>query len=371
MVNIIITHSAQSRPSMSIRVIRVLPDTAPLFTFARSGGIASIRSLFQQGLCSPKDVAASDGRSALQIAIYSGRAETAKFLVHQHADVEYEVKYFVSAVGACWKLSFQNLTVLEPCTIGKSRDDDDYLDESTARVDYRLLHKIVLGIASLPLEKHLEYSAEEINCQDAGRKTPLHWASVRGDTNAMQILLDFGADPNSLSNAHWTPIHPASMPNIPEGLEILLKHGPRINERNNRSDTAMSIICPLHDDDVCLDILHKYGADVHTTNNRRETTLHRASFRDHSRTVRWLLAHGVDINSIDATGCTAFHQCVKNGSRRTMELLLEAGCCTGATANDGRTILHDSAAFAGVEMLSLLNQYCVDPIDLRPKIPRV
>lgn len=69
MIDVNARWSSQCRPSMSLRVMRVLPDDAPLFGYVRQGDIPSVQSLFRQGLASPIDVAASDGRSVLHIAI--------------------------------------------------------------------------------------------------------------------------------------------------------------------------------------------------------------------------------------------------------------------------------------------------------------
>jgi hypothetical protein len=41
-------------------------------------------------------------------------------------------------------------------------------------------------------------------------ETPLHAASVRGDTAAVDRLLSLGADPNTADNAGWTPLHEAA-----------------------------------------------------------------------------------------------------------------------------------------------------------------
>lgn len=198
MINVNAQWSSQCRPSMSLRMMRVLPDESPLFAYVRQGDIPSIQSLFLQRLASPIDVAASDGRSVLHIAIYAGQPETAKFLINQNADCEYEDRYFNSAVGACWEMTFQRIPTLPPCTVGDSTEDTDFLDGR----EFTLLHKIVLGIALIPLAEHLNFSTSDINAKDVTGRTALHWASVRGDIQAIETLLAFGADPNVLSEAH-------------------------------------------------------------------------------------------------------------------------------------------------------------------------
>ncbi|KAH7319189.1 ankyrin repeat-containing domain protein [Rhexocercosporidium sp. MPI-PUGE-AT-0058] len=363
MINVVVTNSAQFGPAMTLRVIRVLPDTSPVFTFARKGDIPSMGSFFQQGLASPIDVAAGDGRSALHMALYAGQSDMARFLIAQNADCEYEDKYFISAVGACWEMTFQNTPTLPPCIVGKSSDDDDFLSEFTAKREYNGLHKIVLGLANISVEQHLELSGEDVNSREASGRTALHWAAVRGDLVALETLINFGADCNALSNAHWSPLHSGSLSEEPEVLERLVKAGADIEEPNNRGDTSLSIVCLVHDDENFLNTLYRLGANINTTNARGETCLHRAALRDNIRTARWLIDRGIGINLADKLGCTAFQQCIRNNCERTLSILLEAGCYTDTRANNGRTILHDAAAYSNIDILTTLCEASLDYVN--------
>lgn len=363
MVYVYVTNSMQSGPSMSLRIVRVLPDAAPIFTFARKGDILGMRSLFHQGIASPVDVADGDGRSALHMALYAGQSDMARFLIGQNADCEYEDKYFISAVGACWEMTFQNTPTLPPCVVGKSNDDNEFLNEFTAKREYNGLHKIVLGLANVSIEDHLGLTSEDINSREASGRTALHWAAVRGDLKAVRTLIAFGADLNALSNAHWSPLHSGSLSNSPEVLELLVRGGAKLEEPNNRGDTALSIVALVHDNESFLDILSRLGANIHTANQRGETLLHRASIRDNTRNVRWLIAHGIDANKADNSGCTALHQCIRNGCHKTLAILLEARCYVDTQANNGRTILHDAAAYGDLQMLTDLFGATLDFVD--------
>ncbi|KAA6409296.1 MAG: hypothetical protein FRX48_06849 [Lasallia pustulata] len=343
--------------------MRVLPDDAPLFGYVRQGDIPSVQSLFRQGLASPIDVAASDGRSVLHIAIYAGQPKTARFLIDQNADCEYEDKYFHSPVGACWEMTFQKVPTLPTCIVGESTEDIDFLDGR----EFTILHKIVLGIASIPLSEHLDFSNADINAKDAMGQTALHWASVRGDLEAIEILLASGADPNLLSDAHWSPPHHAAISAVPGTLEPLLRESAKVDELNNRGHTALSIAALVHDDPDFLNPLYRFGADVHSSNHSGQTSLHRTALRDNVSTARWLIDRGVDVNQPDKMGYTALHQCIRSGSHKTLALLLNAGCHTDMQASDARTILHDAAAHGDLKMLSILCEASLDSIDIEVK----
>ena len=59
-------------------------------------------------------------------------------------------------------------------------------------------------IASL-LKEQLENETDTINTLDDEGRTPLHLEALFGRTHTVQVLLDFGADPNKHCNRGWTP----------------------------------------------------------------------------------------------------------------------------------------------------------------------
>ena len=45
-----------------------------------------------------------------------------------------------------------------------------------------------------------------------GNETPLHWAAINGNVNAMKILLDHGANPNALDKVSLYLLHTHTNP---------------------------------------------------------------------------------------------------------------------------------------------------------------
>lgn len=75
----------------------------------------------------------------------------------------------------------------------------DYLEDYDTRVaiprelGLTILHQIVLGIVDIDLKTHLVASTAEIDIRCATGRTPLGWAIVRSDLNAVKLLVEFGA----------------------------------------------------------------------------------------------------------------------------------------------------------------------------------
>lgn len=90
------------------------------------------------------------------------------------------------------------------------------------------LHKIVPGIIQGDLRSGLETSTVSINQGDARKRTPLSWALIRDDFEAVQALLTFEADPNKRDNLGRSPLHFARSPGVcgahfDAGVEVTLR----------------------------------------------------------------------------------------------------------------------------------------------------
>lgn len=79
------------------------------------------------------------------------------------------------------------------------------------------------------------------NYQNFQRETPLHAAASRGHTNAVNILLNAGADPNALTIKNWTPAHHAARFGHKLALINLLKGGADVYAVNSDGNDAYKL----------------------------------------------------------------------------------------------------------------------------------
>ncbi|NP_001082131.1 BRCA1 associated RING domain 1 L homeolog [Xenopus laevis] len=72
-------------------------------------------------------------------------------------------------------------------------------------------------------------------------ETMLHLASIKGDIQGVEDLLNSGANPNVKDNAGWTPLHEACNLGHTMVVQLLLQHHALMNTTGYQNDT------PLHD----------------------------------------------------------------------------------------------------------------------------
>ncbi|KEH22084.1 ankyrin domain protein [Medicago truncatula] len=106
------------------------------------------------------------------------------------------------------------------------------------------------------------------NCH-CGR-TILHHAILCGNVEAVRILLECGANVESLvkttSKTEFLPVHMASRLGLPAITQCLIDFGCDLNSRTDCGDTAL-MICAKYKQEECLKVLTRAGADFCLVNS--------------------------------------------------------------------------------------------------------
>lgn len=151
------------------------------------------------------------------------------------------------------------------------------------------------------------------------RRTPLHHAAARNRLRMVRLLLELGADPNAMDATGATPLTTASQERAdPDIIAALLEAGARLDFltaiNTGRHDEAEAM---LRDDPA------RIGPDGADT-----VALHLAVNKKNVGAIRWLLSHGVAVNtkrSMWDCNHTALHMTVESGTIDIARLLLDAG----------------------------------------------
>jgi ankyrin repeat protein len=151
------------------------------------------------------------------------------------------------------------------------------------------------------------------------RRTALHHAAARNMPRIVELLLELGADPNAADATGAAALTTAVQENADRGIaSALLATGARIDLL-----TAVNLGRHGEAEAMLRDDPSRIGPD-----GRDTIALHLAVSRRNLATIRWLLAHGVDVNAkrpMWDCNHTALHMTIESGAVDIARLLLDAG----------------------------------------------
>ena len=108
--------------------------------------------------------------------------------------------------------------------------------------DGSVLHKAAYYSGSATLLENLITQGADVNARDKGAWTPLHLAAKNGHVEALQILLENGANMHVKDIKHgWTPLHIAIVSKQYESAKFLIRAGSSVSECDKWGNSAQKL----------------------------------------------------------------------------------------------------------------------------------
>jgi uncharacterized protein len=196
--------------------------------------------------------------------------------------------------------------------------------------------------------------------------TPLSLACTNGSAGMIGKLLAAGENANAIvSEAGDTALMLAARTGKPDAVELLLQHGAEVNKTNAQGQTAL-MWAAAEKNAAAVQVLIGHKADVNAKTHVAPppkpldtifsapfpvggmTALIFAARQNDLNSVRALLGAGADINESAADGTSAILVAVLNGHYELANFLLEHGADPNAPDAKGR-----GALYAAVDMRNL------------------
>ncbi len=178
---------------------------------------------------------------------------------------------------------------------------------------------------------------------------PLNIAAKTGIPEAVSMLIDRGAEVNTVSRFGRTSLTTACLYGRVEAARILLEHGAELFVNVPMYDETMEVV---DERKVCvpilssarqahpelLELLQEYGADITETDLNGETLLHKASEAGNLKVMNYLISSGLDVNQNKGAinnnprsrGEVALHYAVRNRQLEAIKLLIQHGADVNA-----------------------------------------
>lgn len=140
---------------------------------------------------------------------------------------------------------------------------------------------------------------EQLEMPAAEGETPLYFASMRGHSAIVDLLLKSGASVSSQTRSGNTPLHAAARGGHAEVLKSLLSARANPGALNAFGETAFFVACVQGHTEIAS-TLSRAGPGAGVPNKANMTPLHIASLCGHKEIVGMLLSMGTpDVNSPD------------------------------------------------------------------------
>jgi ankyrin repeat protein len=199
----------------------------------------------------------------------------------------------------------------------------------------------------------LEYGADP-NIPGRDGKTALHLAA-EDTTNQgaiVQHLLQWGATVDA-SAYSFTPILLAAIQNHPSIVDLLIGRGANVKATDYHGRTALHYLAQ-HGNTPSMVTLLSHGADVNASDRLGKTPLMLAIDSRSPDVLRALIKGGADVNITDKGGSTALHLAVDANEVGLVRELLDNGAMDDARNLEGMTALHIALFHGSTKMVNVL-----------------
>lgn len=204
----------------------------------------------------------------------------------------------------------------------------------------------------------------DINHANIDGLTALHQACIDENAEMVQFLVENGSEVNRGDNEGWTPLHAAASCGFLQITKYLIEHGARVGAVNSEGELPLDVATEDAMNRLLKAEVKKQGIDVDQARREEErvmlqdamtvlagsgslvphpntqaTALHVAAAKGYIEVLKVLLKCGIDVDSRDSDGWTAFHAAAHWGQEEACSLLAEHMCDMSAVNNVGQTPL--------------------------------
>ena len=275
----------------------------------------------------------NNNQSALMIACYTGNIDAINVLLRAEADPNIIDKISGPALRiACYRGDIDAINVLLHAGADPNITDGDG-DTS--------IHHAVRGSCSTEALETIINHDVDVNITNKNNRTALMKACTMRNTNAINVLLRAGADPNITDNDGNTSLHHAVEGGCSKDvLETIINHGGDVNATNKNNRTSLMIACYKRNIDS-ISVLLFAATDSNFSDVICDTCLHKAVRAGcNIQALQVIIDHCADVNAVNNEGATALLVACDTGQKESVNVLLRAGADTTIADVSGDTCLH-------------------------------
>ena len=211
-----------------------------------------------------------------------------------------------------------------------------FVTESGYTVLINIMYRLFNNERLVPMIELLLKLGAETDCVTGYGESPLSVSSHFGRFDAVETLLDAGADPSPLQ---WTQLMKAVALGTADEVETLLSlDGIRLDERDCWERTPWLLAAVVGDIDKAKLILAA-GADLEDRERGGSTALAINATRGNVEMLSWLLDVGADVEAVENAENTVLMLAAQAGEADCVRLLLKADAVTNRKNEYGESTM--------------------------------
>jgi len=183
--------------------------------------------------------------------------------------------------------------------------------------------------------------------------------SVLKDKDTVQLLLDYGANPDHRTVEGETVLMYACLNGRLDIVKLLLKKGAKVNATNSKNETALLYACSGHEKPAIVKLLLENDADPDIKSSDDNSALYTSVDLNHLDVTKLLLKYGANPNITFEDESVLFHAIPNT---EIVKMLLKAGSDPNIKSSEhGNTPLIFATINTNVEIAELLIHFGADP----------
>lgn len=345
-------------PQFKLQILNLRDSYEEIFQSAISNDAGSVQYLLSTGQASVRDISDDSGHSPLHIAVRDSRVEVIRVLLQHRAEPylenrQQETPYDTASDNIFY---FQGTPNASTWRIDEMRDLFPVTEWVEERRQFTQVHKVVLQILALDLEKVVQKNRLSIDKPDADGRTPLSWAAARGDSKSVELLLRNGASPNTPDRIGQGPLRQSLKAHDARCLELLLDYNAKVDQTDDWEQTCL-LAAHYYPNPISFTApLLKAGAKVNIRCSQGRFPLMEAVSKNNVPAVKILLEYGADVNRANNAGATTLLEGVRHNSHEALTLFLDEEVDHTLRDAKGRSVLHYAAQYADLKTLNILHR---------------
>lgn len=195
----------------------------------------------------------------------------------------------------------------------------------------------------------------DVRGKQMNRDTPLSYAALNGKADAIEILLEFGANVHARDNCNYTPIMMAAYERHAKAVSKLLRGGANPNDEADFSGSALLLASGTGGWRLpTLRALIEGGANVKPQHPNGFTPIHNIAEFGSEDEMAYLIEQGCEVDSPQYDGFTPLVTAIHKSKRECVRLLLDAGADLNRIINKGFRPVHFAAKCPNWQIMQML-----------------